>query len=261
MMVDFHTHILPGVDDGAKTLEESIELLKEAKDAGFDKVILTPHYMEDYYKVEVSEREKIQNELNSIIKNIDIQLYKGNEIFITRNMIDLLKDNKVCTQNDSNYVLFELPFNIKPINIMDMVYEMQHRKLIPILAHPERYTYLHNEPEIYYELVEKGVLLQSNFGSFAGQYGKATKLMAEKLLECNLIHFLGSDVHRPKTIYKNVPTILDSLKKMVGEEKIYKLTEVNPQLVLENKKIEIDKYYKIKLSFREKFVIRKKINK
>ena len=258
-MVDFHTHILPGVDDGAKTSEEAIKLFKEAKMAGFDKIILTSHYMEDYFKVEVLERKKIYEELKSLIEsqNINLKIFMGYDIFITENIINLLKNNKICTQNNTNYVLFELPFNIKPINIIDAIYEMQQHKLIPILAHPERYAYFYDEPDIFYELVDKGVLLQANFGSFIGQYGKRAKIMAEKLLTSNLIQVLGSDVHRPDTIYKKIPEILDVLADLVGIDKVNQLTEINPNLILENKRIDVENYYPIKFKFKEKIIMKK----
>lgn len=216
-MVDFHTHILYGVDDGAKTPEDTIKMLKEAREVGFDKIILTSHYMEDYYKSDVLERNKKKMAIETYIQkqNIDLKLYLGNEIFITENLIGLLKSGKICTQNNTGYMLFELPFNIKPINIFDLIFEMQSHKIIPVLAHPERYSYFYSEPEIFYELVQKGVLLQVNFGSFIGEYGRRAKIMAEKLLTCNLVHFLGSDVHKPNSIYKKMSEILDVLTDLV----------------------------------------------
>ena len=259
-MVDFHTHILYGVDDGARTPEESIELLKESRKAGFDKVILTSHYMEDYYKTEVDERSEIKLNLDNFIQNqnIDLNLYMGNEVFITENIMNLLKTNKIATINNTNYMLFELPFNVKPINILDLVYEMQYHEIIPVLAHPERYSYFYSEPEFLYELVEKGVLFQANFGSFIGQFGKRAKIMAEKLLKCNLIHFLGSDVHKPNSTYNKIPEILDVLTDLVGSNKVNQLTEINPNLVLANKRIEVEKTYPIKWGFKEKLIMKKK---
>lgn len=216
-MVDFHTHILYGVDDGAKTPEDTIKMLKEAREVGFDKIILTSHYMEDYYKSDVLERNKKKMAIDAYIQkqNMDLKLYLGNEIFITENLMGLLKTGKICTQNNTSYMLFELPFNIKPINIFDLIFEMQSHKIIPVLAHPERYSYFYSEPEIFYELVQKGVLLQVNFGSFIGEYGKRAKIMAEKLLTCNSVHFLGSDVHKPNSIYKKMSEILDILTDLV----------------------------------------------
>ena len=257
-MIDFHTHVLPNIDDGSKSVEETFELLKEAKEAGFDSVISTSHYMEGYYEVNVAEREvwisAISENLNKM--NLDLKLYLGNEIFITDKIISLLEKGRATSINNSNYILFEFPLNSKPINMYEIIYEMLEYKLIPILAHPERYSFIQQEPEIVYDLIQKGVLMQANFGSILGRYGEKATLIVKKLLENNMIHFLGTDVHRKNTIYLQVPEALKKLKTIVGEEKLKELTDTNPRLVLENKRIEIDEPKNLKLSLKEKFMIK-----
>ena len=211
-MIDIHTHILYGVDDGSKTLKMSIEILEEAEKAGFTKIIFTSHYMEGYYTVDSKKRQKVLAEIGNT-QNTNIGLYLGNEILLTSNIMELLHEKKAVTLNNTKYVLFELPFNMKPLNLMDVVFQMQSNDLVPILAHPERYSYFYKTPEIYETLVEKGVLLQLNFGSFAEQYGTRAKIMAEKLLKSNLAHFIASDVHRPNTLYPEIPSIVTYLNK------------------------------------------------
>ena len=250
-MVDIHTHILYGVDDGAKNLEMSLDLLEEAEKAGFDKIIFTSHYMEDYFTVDAERRYRVLAEIDNT-KITNTKLYLGNEIFLSENLITLLREEKAVSLNHTRYVLFELPFNNKPINLMEMVFQMQSNDFVPILAHPERYSYFYKTPEVYEELVSKGVLLQLNFGSFEGQYGSRAQLMAEKLLKNNLAHFLATDVHRPGTLYPRVPWIVEDLNKLVGEEKVLQLTTINPELVLENKEIEIPSFTSIKWNFWEK---------
>ena len=102
-----------------------------------------------------------------------------------------------------------MPFHQEPMDLYNVIYSMQENKLIPVLAHPERYLFVQKEPEIIYDLIEKGVLMQSNYGSILGQYGQKAQFILEKLLENNMVHFLGSDVHRPNTIYKRIPEALD----------------------------------------------------
>lgn len=256
-MIDIHTHILYGVDDGAKNLEMSLELIEEAEKFGFSKIIFTSHYMEQYFTVDAQKRQKILTQIdNTKMSNVD--LYIGNEVFLTNNIMNLLHEKKIVTLAGSKYVLFELPFNTKPMNFMKMVFQMQSNDLIPVLAHPERYSYFYKTPKIYEELVDKGVLLQVNFGSFGGQYGKRAKLMAEKLLKNNLVHFLATDVHRPNTLYPAIPKLLKRLNELVGKEKVYQLTTTNPELVIENKDIEVEKYTPIKWSFFEKMKINRK---
>ncbi|MBR1539949.1 MAG: hypothetical protein IJ629_02040 [Clostridia bacterium] len=256
-MIDIHTHILYGVDDGAKNLRMSLELLEEAERAGFTKVIFTSHYMEEYFTADFQKRYKILARIANTNASA-VNVYIGNEIFLTGNLITLLREKKAVSLNHTRYVLFELPFNARPINLMEMIFQMQSKDFVPILAHPERYSYFYRTPEIYEELVEKGVLLQLNFGSFDGQYGSRAQLMAEKLLKNNLAHFLATDVHRPDTLYPEIPRIVEYLTKMVGEEKINQLTTINPGKVIENEEIEIEDFKSIHWDLLEKMKIDKK---
>lgn len=259
-MIDFHTHILPNVDDGAKNIEDTYRLLEEAKKAGFDSVISTSHYMEEYYEVGVEKREQLIKEISEELlnKNIDLKLYLGNEIYITENIVTLLKEKKATTINDTKYVLFEFPLNTKPMNMFDIIYDMLGYKIIPILAHPERYSFIQKDPDIVYDLIEAGVLMQVNYGSILGMYGESAKFIARKLFENDMVHFLGSDVHRVNSVYKKVPEALEKIIEIIGEEKLEELTTINPGLVLENKSIDIDEPSKIKLSLTEKIKLKMK---
>lgn len=253
-MIDFHSHIIPNIDDGSRSIDETIELVKEAKEAGFNGIILTSHYIENYYETDVHERDVWVKAISENIhaKELGIDIYLGNEIYITNNIIELLKDGKASTINDGCYILFEMPFHQEPMDLYNVIYSMQENKLIPVLAHPERYLFVQKEPEIIYDLIEKGVLMQSNYGSILGQYGQKAQFILEKLLENNMVHFLGSDVHRPNTIYKRIPEALDKIEAIIGREKLEKLTTINPKLVVENKKINIEEPTEFHLTFKEK---------
>ena len=253
-MIDFHSHILPNVDDGSKSVEETFELLKEAKEVGFDSVISTSHYIEKYYEVNVAERKVWINALSENLykKNIDLKLYLGNEVYITENIIKLLETGKATSINNSNYVLFEFPMNTKPLNMYDIIYDMLEYKLVPVLAHPERYSFVQKEPNLVYDLIQKGVLMQSNYGSILGMYGEKAQIIVRKLLENNMVHFLGSDVHRANSIYSKIQSSLGEIEAIVGEEKLKEISSVNPKLVVDNKRIDIDEPREIKLSLKEK---------
>ncbi len=257
-MIDMHTHILPNIDDGSRSIEETFNLIKEAKEVGFDAIISTSHYMEGYYETDSPEREVWINAIyeNLQNKNIDIKLYLGNEIYISENIVKLLEEGKASTINETSYVLFEMPLNAEPMNLYDVIYEMLQYKLVPILAHPERYSFVQKEPELIYDLVQKGVLMQSNYGSVIGMYGEKAQIIVKKFLENNMIHFLGTDVHRQNTIYPRIPEILEELNSIIGEEYVEKLTTTNPKLVLSNKKIEIEEPIPIELSLKEKMLIK-----
>ena len=253
-MIDVHSHILPNIDDGSRSIDETFNLIKEAKEAGFEGIICTSHYMENYYETDRPEREVWINAIDENLKNknIEMNLYLGNEIYMSDNIIKLLEDGKATTMNDTSYVLFELPLNVEPMNLYDMVYEMQQYKIVPILAHPERYSFVQTDPELIYDLIDKGVLMQANYGSIVGQYGKKAQMIVQKFLENNMIHMLGTDAHRQNTIYPKIPEILVELKSLIGEEKLNELTTINPELVINNKRIDIRKPYKFELTIKEK---------
>ena len=217
-MIDFHTHILPNIDDGSKSIEETFNLIKEAEKAGFKKIISTSHYLEKYYEVDVIERKAWIDTLNKTIKerNEKIKLYLGNEIYFSDNIISLLEEGKATTINNTSYLLLELPLNAKPFNIYNIIYELLEYKLIPVLAHPERYTFVQSEPELVYDLIQKGVLMQCNYGSIIGQYGKKAQIIVKKLYENNMVHFLGTDVHKQNTIYERIPEILPQISEIIG---------------------------------------------
>ena len=253
-MIDFHSHIIPNVDDGSRSVEETFELLKEAKDAGFSGVISTSHYMEEYYETDVAERNVWIKAISESLgkKDIDLNLYLGNEVYITKNIINLLETRKATSINNSNYVLFEFPMNSKPMDMYDIIYDMLEYKLIPILAHPERYSFVQKDPNLVYDLIQKGVLMQSNYGSLLGMYGEKAEIIVRKLLENNMVHFLGSDVHRSGSVYPKIHNCLREIETIIGEDKLEEISSVNPELVVENKRIDIDEPREIKLSLKER---------
>ena len=234
-MIDIHTHILPNIDDGSKSIEETFNLIKEAKSVGFDSIVLTSHYMEGYYETNSPEREVWLDAIreNLEAKNIDIKLYLGNEIYMSENIIKLLEEGKATTMNNTSYVLFEMPLNAEPLNLYDIIYEMQQYKIVPILAHPERYSFVQQDPELIYDLIQKGVLMQANYGSIIGQYGEKAQVIVKKFFENNMIHMLGSDVHRQNTIYPKIPDILMELNELIGEEKLKEFSYLGEDIAKE----------------------------
>ena len=259
-MIDFHTHILPNIDDGSKSVEETFNLIKEAEKVGFDSIISTSHYIENYYESPVGERQQWVNALTEALhkENINVKLYLGNEVYFSENIIKLLNENKIAKINNSKYMLFEFAMNVKPINVYDVIYEMIQNKITPILAHPERYKFVQQDPSFIYELIETGVLMQSNYASIIGWYGEKAQILAKKFLESNMISFLGSDVHKPNTIYPKMPEILEKLEETIGKDKLYELTTLNPKKVLQNEEIEQPEPEEFKYNFKEKMIMNSK---
>lgn len=259
-MIDFHSHILPNIDDGSSSMEESVKLIKEAAQAGFTGIISTSHYLQNYYECDEAERTGLLAELAEQVKMADVKssggigkekssdddtssfaeysrmpkLYLGNEIYITTDIVDLLKEGKASTINGTNYVLFELPMNSKPLFAKEVVYKLIENGYKPIIAHPERYSYVKEDIEFVRELKSMGALFQSNYGSVIGMYGGSAKKTLKKLLKEDLISFLGSDVHAVGQIYPKVPKILRKLEKWISPEKLQELTTLNAEKVLES---------------------------
>ena len=259
-MIDFHTHILPNIDDGSKSVEETFNLIKEAKSVGFDSIISTSHYIENYYEIPVEERQEWINALSGALEKekINVDLYLGNEVYFSENIIKLLNENKIAKMNNSKYMLFEFAMNIKPINIYDVIYELIQNKIIPILAHPERYRFVQQDPTLIYELLDTGVLMQTNYASIIGWYGEKAEILAKKFLESNMISFLGTDVHKQNTIYPKIPEILKKLEEIIGKEKLYELTTLNPKKVLQNEEVENPEPKEFKYSLKEKMIMKSK---
>ena len=235
-MIDFHSHILPEIDDGSRNLEQSILMINEAKEVGFTKIISTSHYMENYYECDVEKRKQLIKQLQDEVQ--DIELYLGNEIYITNNIIELLKNGKASSINNTRYVLFEFPLiTTKPMNDKEVIYRLVENGYIPIIAHPERYPFIQENPEYLFELEDMGALFQANYGSIIGMYGLKAKRTLKILLRNNLISFFGSDVHRPEQVYNKIPKIVKKLKKIISDEEFEEFTETNPQKVLNNEEI------------------------
>ncbi len=234
-MVDFHSHILPGIDDGSKRYEESIQILHESKEAGFDKIISTSHYIYDCYEVPEYKRKDLITDLSKE-QNIP-EIILGSEIFLTYNIVDLLKDFKASTINGTNYILFELPLRHHVSNLKDVINRLKENNYKLILAHPERYQSVQNDFNFLYELQEMGILFQCNYASIVGYYGFAAKSTVKKMLKKGLVSFLGSDVHKPDTIYKLLPKAMKKIEKIVDDEYLDDLTTNNAEKILRNEDI------------------------
>lgn len=236
-MIDFHSHIIPNIDDGSTSMKDTINMINEARQAGFTEIISTSHYIQKYYDLDCFEREKILDIIKKKVsekKEINIKLYLGSEIYFTPEIIELVKNKKASTINNTRYLLFELPMNTKPLFVKEMVYELMQNGYIPIIAHPERYSYVQENIRYIEELAGMGVLFQSNYGSIIGMYGNSAKKTLKKLLKNNLISFLGSDVHRTGQIYPKIPKALKKLRKILSVEELEKLTTLNAQKVLKD---------------------------
>ena len=198
-MIDIHSHIMFGIDDGSKNIDISMDILRDAYMNGVTDIILTPHYIEDSkYTCNNKDKEKILKKLQYELKKekINLKLYIGNEIFINENISTLIKNGEIAPLNNSKYILVELPMGRMYNNTKSIFFELIREGYIVILAHPERYRYMSKYEEKLEELIEMGVLLQGNYRSLFGYYGKDAKKALQKLIKQKKISFLGSDIHK-----------------------------------------------------------------
>ncbi len=240
-MIELHSHLLPGIDDGSNSFEESVNIINKMKDLGYSKIVITPHYINGTkYNSTNQEKYALLLQLQSLLKsnNIDIELYLGNEIFIDDNILSLIKNGECCTINSSKYVFIELSRNDEILNLNEIVFELEKKNIIPILAHPERYVFLQKDYSKLNDLIDRNILLQVNFESINGKYGREAKKLAKYIFKNNMADFIGGDVHHENSVFfdtfeKNKKKII----KLIGEDIFNELIDTNPQLVLDNKEI------------------------
>ena len=237
-MVDLHSHVCFGIDDGSKTLKDSIELLKCLESSNFTDIFLTPHYIENSkYICNNIDKESILNTLKEEAKknNINVNLYLGNEVYLTDNFLELLKNNQIHTLANSKYILLEFPMLSNNPNTKIILHNILTSGYIPIIAHPERYLYLSKNIEYFKELSNMGVLFQGNYQSLFGKYGREVKKNLKRLLKNNLITFIGSDIHHIEDMHAD--KIYKEIKKCVkSDEKVYAILEGNAKTMILNEK-------------------------
>jgi tyrosine-protein phosphatase YwqE len=196
LRTDIHSHFIPGIDDGAQTIDDSLNLITAMRDMGFRSLVTTPHIKFDHYP---NTRETIETglrELRQALKanHIDIPIKAAAEYYIDDHFMQLLESEPLLTIQN-NEVLVELSFMFEPLNFYNLIFKIQTRGYKPILAHPERYAFYHEKKEVFQELKDRGVLLQLNTIALTGYYGKPVKDMAEYLLEKGFYDYCGSDMH------------------------------------------------------------------
>lgn len=233
-MIDLHSHILFETDDGSKTIEESVKMVKEAESAGFTTICCTPHYLEPRYIKTKEENKQTLEKLKQELSNfeINIELVLGNEIFITNNIEELVNNEKVSTLGDSEYILFELPLFQKLPNAIDILRNLPYSKMI--LAHPERYEYVQKDLSYLDDFIEMGILLQGNYESIIGKYGRGAQKTIKKLLKQRKIDLLSTDAHKPLSTYSRMAEIEKKLRKVIKEDYYKSLTEETPRDILKN---------------------------
>jgi tyrosine-protein phosphatase YwqE len=198
---DMHSHLIPGIDDGAKTIEDSVNLARQFEHLGYKKVITTPHVMTDFYRNSPETIQKGLAQVKSAIAEagIKLEMEAACEYYLDEGLDLKLKAGPLMTFGD-NYVLFEVSYINRPQGMETMIFHLNTAGYKPILAHPERYTFLYDKFEKFAEVRDLGVLFQLNLLSLAGHYGPPAREMARKLIDADMVDLVGSDVHSERHI-------------------------------------------------------------
>lgn len=240
-MIDIHTHILPGLDDGAQDLYDTLEMVRVAAKSGITAMTATPHcnipggyknYFGDQY---LSAIETVRKAVHK--EGLPVKILPGMEAFGTPDLPKLLQEGKIMTLNQSKYLLLEFDFDEDPEFVSSLIEEIRELKVIPVIAHAERYQFVQKNPELVYHWRSKGYPIQVNKGSFQGKFGRRARQTAYLLMNHNLVSVVASDAHSP---HVRTPYMKD-----VYEELLYEYPEVyldmvfkeNPRRICQNEPI------------------------
>lgn len=232
-MVDLHNHILPGIDDGAKNMEETLRMGEIAEAEGFSKIIATPHCIEGEFTLKREQFLCIINRVNEyFIENaVNIEVLPGSEVYISPDLPSKLKKGEIFTLNDTPYILVEFPMGSVPIYTEDILYEMRLLGYKPVIAHPERYIRVTEDPNYLKDLIEQGNYVQINSLSATKVLGEKTKKTAEILLKHKMVHFIGTDAHTSRTRSPRIQEALEQMRRWVGDEYVEEIINNNRALV------------------------------
>jgi protein-tyrosine phosphatase len=200
LTTDLHSHLLYGLDDGVETLQQALHLVEQFEQAGYRKLITTPHIMSDFYQNSPETILPKLGELQQASKaaGYAIELEAAAEYYLDEGLVEKLKKNEPLLTFGNKHLLFELSFMNEPIQLNEVIFSMRTLGYQPVLAHPERYSYLQKNMERVEELIDRGVLLQVNIASFGGYYSRDVQKAAERLVQHKWVHLLGSDCHNQR---------------------------------------------------------------
>jgi len=247
-MIDIHCHILPGLDDGARSIEESVLMARVAVKEGITGIVATPHHRTSHFDNErqavLDAVELLQQRL--VEEEIPLEIYPGQEIRIHSDMSQLFNTEELVTINNNNrYFLLELPFEQIPTYTEQLLFNVQTQGFRPILVHPERHHIFQEHPNRLFELIQHGAVTQLTAGSLTGRFGKKVKKLSEDLLRHNFIQLIASDAHQPKKRGFELQEAYRIAGKIIGRQAVYQLME-NAERVLKGQSLVIEEPIRIK---------------
>ncbi len=238
-MIDIHTHIIPYVDDGADDWNTALELLRQGEEDGIKAAVATPHVLSEAdYKYEEKIIENFKElRKRAVDEGLKIKLFLGCEIYVQP---DMRLEHTISTLNQTGkYFLTEFPMNSIPRFVADKFFELIVDDKVPIIAHPERNIGFMTKPFLAYEFVQRGALMQINAPSLLGKHGEKARHLAFTLIEHNLVHFIGSDCHRPNHRSMGLQEAYRVIEENWGKETAQRICMDNARLMLKGNSIEI----------------------
>ncbi|WP_105618979.1 tyrosine-protein phosphatase [Vallitalea okinawensis] len=235
-MVDIHSHILYGIDDGARSSEDTLKMLRIAEQEGIKAIIATPHYIQGYNSYNAKDLVERYEEVKELIAEhkIDIAIYLGNELSIDYKLVKALEDDEAKTLADSNYVLLEFPFSSWSDQFENILFNLSVKGYKIIIAHVERYGQIEKDMNLVREWIEKGYYIQVNAGSLTGLSGSKVQERAITLVQHDMVHFVATDSHSPLKRAPFIQKAYNMLCDLVGEEKANTLCYTNAMAVINN---------------------------
>ena len=239
-MIDLHCHILPGLDDGAKTTDEAIRMARIAKSQGITAIVATPHFMEGTFTPSVDSVLTACASLQKSIQDqgISLEICPGMEVYLCPQLDLFVRLGKVLTLNNKGrHILLELPFDSVPSYCEEVLFSLLVDGVTPVLAHPERYDGL--ELATLSCWIERGLLVQVNSGSFTGFFGQRAQRIAERLLLSNMVHFVASDSHSAGRRAPALTKAKQRVAALAGAGAVQDLFSRNPQKVLRGEQVQV----------------------
>ena len=233
-MIDLHCHILPGIDDGAKSWDESLEMARLAVSEGITHILATPHHMNRSWVNPKGVVESLTNELQDRLdaENIPLTIFPGQEVRLHGEIIKNMNNNEICFIDEGNqYVLIEFPTAEVPAYADRLFYEMQTNQITPIIVHPERNHAILKAPNILYEFANRGVLSQVTAASYIGKFGKEIEKLSHQLIDHNLTHFIASDAHNTTNRLFHMKEAMQKLEKEFGKERVQLFDQTTRKLI------------------------------
>lgn len=235
-MIDLHSHILPGVDDGAQSIDEALAVGRMAEADGIEVMACTPHFMPGMYDNQADDIRARVRHLNEVFERegLHLALVVGADAHVRPDFVDCLRQGKLLTLHDSRYVLVEPPHHVMPPRLEDLMFNISVAGYVPILTHPERLRWIEQNYAVVEKLSSSGVWMQITAGSLAGRFGKRPKYWAERMLSEGLVSILATDAHNTQSRPPFLAEAYDIARQRVGEAEANHLVRTRPSLVLEN---------------------------